>query len=314
LKTPVIHKKVYLLFLLATSFFSCLTAQDLKIFSLMIYEKDSLNSTTFISLSEIYPLSEHPDSLAIPDFSNIEMEAAPNYNYFKLDSNYRKRFFEETKISESDKVFIYDYVDDKLITISVKNLTVIACITPYGASWPYTQYDYMIGLEMNKKLPLNFYKHFSYSIAYIGKESPFIRNQLKSMNWTKMESNDFPSKEMPAYNISYAGNCIAGNVYSSEIDNLHYFVQDLYRLADGFVAVKRLIVIDKKTKNKICEKLFYAGESASFAPLDNQWTGLLIKNKPPIIFGFQYYSFGCPGITFLSNTENDIYIYCDNRH
>jgi hypothetical protein len=62
-------------------------------------------------------------------------------------------------------------------------------------------------------------------------------------------------------------------------------------------------------------------ESETPAPLNyveseyiEQWTGKLFKNKPPVILGFQYVAFGCPGITFLSPTEKDIYIYCDNRH
>ena len=308
------NKKLFILFLISFNELTNLAAQDLKIFNLQYYEEDSTHSFSFISLSEIYPLSDNPDSLAIPDLREKENDEAPNFTYFKLDSTYRKRFLTATNISETDKVFIYDYSINALQTFTVKNLNVIACLNIYGADWPYSSHDYMIGFEINKKLLTGSDKFFTNSLAYVGKENPFVRGQVKPIIWKKVAPNDFPSKELPSYDTSYAGKCVSGDVYKFEMEGLQYFVQDLVRLADKWISVKRLIVMDLKTKETVCEKLFYSGESASFAPFDNQWTGKLFKNKPPVIFGFHWVSFGCPSITFLNPTESNIYINCDNRH
>jgi hypothetical protein len=308
------NKIFFISFLISVNGLTNLAAQDLKIFDLQYYEKDPTHSFSFISLSEIYPLNENPDSLAIPDLREKENDEAPNFTYFKLDSTYRKRFLTATNISETDKVFIYDYSINALQTFTVKNLKVIACLNIYGADWPYSQDDYMIGFEVNKNFLKSSDKYFTNSLAYVGKENPFVRGQVKPIIWKKIDLADYSSKELPTYDTSYAGKCVTGDAYKFETEGLQYFVQDLVRLADKWISVKHLIVINLKTKETICEKLFYSGESASFAPLDNQWTGKLFKNKPPVIFGFHWVSFGCPSITFLNPTEKDIYINCDNRH
>ncbi len=307
-------KNIFLLFLISIYGPSILAAQELRLFTLRNYEIDSTQSFAIISLSEIYPLSENPDSLAIPDLKDREIDEAPGFEYFQLDSTYRRRFLSATNISETDKVFIYDYSTSAFRTLTIKNLKAVACLNVYGADWPYLQDDYMIGFEVDKNSLTDFDKYFVNSLVCVGKENPFVRGKVKPIIWNRIESADYPSKELPAYDTIYAGKCVAGDAYKFELEGLQYFVQDFVRLADNWVSVKRLIVIDLKTKETVCEKIFYAGESASFAPLDNQWTGILFKNRTKVIFGFHYVSFGCPGITFLNPTESNIYINCDNRH
>ena len=129
--------------------------------------------------------------------------------------------------------------------------------------------------------------------------------------WVMMLANVFWAI---AYDTAYAGECRAGDAYQFEAEGLQYFVQDYVRISDDWLAVKYLRVLDAQSKEVVREKLFYSGESASFAPLDQQWTGILLKKRSPVIFGFQYESFGCPGIVFLSPAEADLYINCDNRH
>ncbi len=290
------------------------TAQDLKVFDLTYYEKDSIQSIAFISLSDIYPLSEHQDSLAIPDLTDKNEEEANQFEYFKLSARYRQQFLNQTKISETDKVFIYSYSKNKLISFPVSNLNVIACLNIYGAEWPYSQFDFMIGFEIDKRYLTDYEKYYVNTFVCIGKKSPFVMNQLSPIVWQKIDSKEFPSKEPISYDTSYAGKSLPGDTYKYEKDGLLYYVQELVRISDNWTSVKRLLVINTKTKKTICEKNYYSGESASFAPLDNQWTGMLFKNKPPVIFGFHYVSFGCPSITFINSTEKDIYINCDNRH
>ena len=104
-------KKLFVFLLIAVNGLTNLTAQDLQIFDLMYYEKDSTHSIAFISLSDVYGLSEHPDSLAVPQFfggmtgegvsiedREIEDKAIKAAQYFVLDSTYRKRFLSKTNI------------------------------------------------------------------------------------------------------------------------------------------------------------------------------------------------------------------------
>lgn len=290
-----------------------LPAQDFALFQLSLIEYDN-DTKAFVSLSDIDRLSENIDSLAIPDLSERSQEDAKQFEYFKLNSKYRNQFLLRTTISETDNVYIYSFEKNILISFPVKNLNVVACLNVYGADWPYRQDEFMIGFEVDKKYLTGFEEYFVNTFVYIGKKSPFVLNQLKPVVWKKIDSKDFPSEQLIAYDTSYAGKCIIGDTYCYESNGLQYFIQDMVRLSDNWNAVKRLLVIEIKTKRTVCEKIYYSGESASFAPLDNQWTGKLFRNKPAVIFGFQYVSFGCPFITFLSPSEKDIYINCDNRH
>jgi hypothetical protein len=107
-------------------------------------------------------------------------------------------------------------------------------------------------------------------------------------------------------------------------DKYQYFVHEI---RDSSNTVSRhLIITDKQSEKIIIERSFIDGESMSAAPLnygiDNpdfadskeQWTGKLLKDKPDVIFGFDWVSFGCPNIIFLHSSFDDIYLNCDNRH
>lgn len=314
----------FILFLIAVCRLTNLTAQDLNLFYLRYYEKDSTQSVAFVSLSEVHALSDHPDSLAIPDLREKEMEEAPKFTCFKLDSTYRKRFLSAAKISETDKVFIYDYSIDALQSFTVKNLSVVACLNIYGADWPYSQYDYMIGFEIDPNI--RFGKYFTNTLVYVGKKNPFVQGQIKPIVWEKMESNVFPPIAISPKDTSELKRWIAGKVYKKgnaykyETSDFLYFVQDFLR--DDIFFARRWLVIEFKTKKTVCNRIYYNHEGAINAPLNLvetegdiiQWTGRLFKKRPPVVFGLEYVSFGCPGIIFLNQSERDIFINCDNRH
>ncbi len=313
------YKQLFIFLLIAVIGLTNLTAQDLRIFYLRFEKNESVG---FVSLSDVYPLSEHPDSLAIPDLKDINSEEAKNFEYLKLDAKQRKRFLSKTKILETDQVFIYDYSADVLICFTVKNLNVVACLNIYGADWPYSQNDYMIGFELNKKFLTSFGRFPSNTLVCVGKENPFVQGQMKHIVWKKIDNKDFPSREINpkdtarfkhVYNdtkVEY----VSGNTFKYLTEGLEYFIQDTGKYNDNQIWAKRLLVIDRKTKEIVYEKMYYESESGSFAPINNQWTGKLFKNKPPVIFGFKWVSFGCPRINFLNSTEKDIDTNCDNRH
>lgn len=305
--------RIYTIIIFILSSTWILPAQELNIFQLTQYETSTKDTIAFISLSDVYILSEHPDSLATPDLSDKPEEEAPQNECFILTGEYRTRFLKGTGLNESDEVFYYSYLKNIFISYPVNKLKVIACLNIYGGTWPYTQYDYMIGFQVDRKLLTGFEPYYTNTLVYAGKKSPFVMNQLKPVAWRAINADDVNFKMIQSYDTSYAGICKPGNAYIFDTKEFQYYVQDLIRLDDYFVAAKKLWVTDLKTK-KVFEKIYYSGESASFADAENQWTGNLFKNKPHVIFGFQWFSFGCPQITFLDADEKEIYINCDNRH
>lgn len=275
----------------------------------------------FISLSDIDRLSENDDSLAIPDVSAWTYDSA---QYFQLDPAYRKRFLHRTGISENDAVFMYDYDADKLVSIPVKKLRVVASLNIYVSpdEAPFSQFDYMIGFEVDRSLLKGFKDlYFNTVLVSIGKESPFVRGQLKPIRWRKTKRSDFPLAKMSRKGRAQLEKKKAGNVYSCTVDSLQYVVQELFH--NDRNDSRCLLVLNKKTDRVIFERIYEEGESAGLAPLNytnpdygnkEQWAGNLFQNRGPVLFGFVYYSFGCPEISFLEKNAHEIYINCDNRH
>lgn len=298
-----------------------LTAQDLDLFTLSQVEigKDTM---VFVSLSEIDHLSEHLDSLAIPEFSEHHESEAKNFEFLKLNATLRNQFLLRTNISENDQVFIYSYEKNRLVTFTVKDLQIVAHLNPYGADWPYRQDDYMIGFEFALKYLKNFEKYFVNTLVYIGKKNPFVLNQMNPIVWEKIDTKDFSLSEINPNDTAifydpYDGiqaKFIAVQTYTYETKYYQFFLQDTRKYHDQNLWARRLFVIDKKTMETVFEKIFYESESATFATLDQQWTGNLIKNKPPVIFGFKWVTFGCPEISYLDRNEKEIQLNCDNRH
>ncbi|KAF2514698.1 oxidoreductase [Flavobacterium foetidum] len=278
------------------------------------------SSVSFVSLSDIYPMDgTDSDSLVLPDPKKMEKKAS---QYFTLDKNYRKRFLSKTGISESDSIFIYDYAKNKLVALAIKNLKTAALINGYASEedWPYNRYDYMTGFEISNKYLKGFSDYYTDVLVYAGKENPFVRGQLTPIKWQKTTAKSFPSKPLTKEGKEYVGDAKKGDTHKYTANGFDYFLQD-YLDERKFVAARRLLVIDSKTKEVYIEKFYGRGEGTSVSPLNHeaengviQWTGKLFKNKPFVVFGFQYESFGCPGISFIDKSNEDVYIQCDNRH
>lgn len=289
-------------------------AQDLNIFTLIARSKEAV----FVSLSDIDHLSEHPDSLSIPDLSYIEKKNYEDFNYIKLSSEYRARFFLRTKISENDKIFIYSYLKDTLVSIPINELKAVAWLNGYTSpdECPCPEYYYQIGFEIDNRFLKGFESNYLNTLVFIGQKNPFVKKQVEPIVWQKIDSTEFPTKSITLeVNYKFGNNDYEydlGESFKFENKKYQFFIRRLNKKNDQFGL--RLLVIDKKTKEKIFEKLYYSGESSSFAPLDYQWVGYLFKNKPMVIFGFQWHSFGCPIIDFIDADKKEIMINCDNRH
>ena len=212
------------------------------------------------------------------------------------------------KIKKTDKVFIYNYRLDTIITFFVNDLPLLAHITQYGADPPISPEDYLIGFDLQDVLPIKDFTDYYDALVYVGSENPFQTGKIKPILWKKIDASQFP-KEVKNKVISKIN-----KLYKFQQNNLDYYL----------VNEEQLIIIEANTKKIISETIFEENESASRAPLsftnkknensNEQWTGHLFKNKSPVFFGFLYESFGCTSINFIENPANGIYIRCDSRH
>ncbi|MBL0736581.1 oxidoreductase [Flavobacterium sp. GN10] len=290
-----------------------------SIYLFNVIPKDS-SEVAFVSLSDIYPVTDEKDTLVLP---NIEKMGKYDSQYFTFVKNYRKRFLSKTNISETDSLFIYDYAKNKQVSFAVKNLKTAAMLNGYSSEedWPYDNYDFMIGFEINKKHLNGFSEYYRDALVYVGKENPFSQEHLKPISWKKIAKKDYPSKPLKNDDRTLLKNTLTGNTYFFKTESYEYFLQD-YLDSNKIIYGRRLLVVNSKTKDVIIEKLFSQSEGTSPSPLNyengensiDQWTGKLFKNKPEVVFGFEYVSFGCPSISVIDKSNEEINIQCDNRH
>lgn len=319
---------------------SSILQQELEIFDIGMYEVKPQKSTGFISLSEIYPEGEHPDSVLFPDLSDKKFE---DVRYLPLTSNRRELFLSRTKISETDNLFIYDFATNVLAKFKIANLNVIAIPSVYRTKedWPFPQEDFMVGFEIKPNDLKKFGTYLGNCLVYIGKENPFIQGQVKPIKWDKIAEKEFPSTPTDATtyskinadlksgydeNLAITNKNVQANAYKYEADGYQYFVKSFFIKNEEYneVIARRLLIFKSDSRELVCEKTYIESDGTTPTPLNYiegnqnkgvyQWTGKLFKDKPPVIFGFEYASFGCPEITFLSKSEGDLYINCDNRH
>ncbi len=316
-------------------------AKDLKLFALRIIENKPKGSFGFISLSDVYSSGEHPDSLVFPDLQDKTFEEV---QYLKFPSKNRKLFLAKIKVSESDKVFIYDYVADVLAAFPVSSLHVTATPSVYESKedWPFPPENFMIGFEIKAADLKPFGEYLDHTLVYIGKESPFVRGQLKPVKWEKMPVKDFPATPTDAKtysaintqlrefifgnNFSITDKQVLTTAFKYEGEGFRYFIKSFSLKREEYTEVlaRHLLIFKAGTQELVCERTIVQSDGIRPVPLNHveyshgnatyQWTGKLFKDQPPVIFSFESFSFGCPEITVLDKACTDVYIYCDNRH
>nr|WP_025185655.1 hypothetical protein [Leptospira interrogans] len=301
--------------------------EDLIIYEMHLRERQSVG---FISLSDNYRLHNHPDWFAMP---NIRHKKKKDAEYLILGLQYRNRLLSNTKISETDRVFIYDYSKDHLVSFLVKDLKAVACldsyfidINNYKKKGPIDQNNYQIGFAIDKNLLKGFgSKDFSGTLVFIGKKNPFNKGKVKPILWKKMDLKEFPKIPMKPEHVSMFKGYTFGQTYQFESEGLKYYLQDIFkneilssREVTSRLHSRRLLVIKSKTKDLVFETFYSSHTGSVFIDLDSvgwrrQWTGRMFKNKPPVIFGFFSESYTCEDIDFLKLPQSGILISCDNR-
>ncbi len=292
-----------------------LKENDLNIFRVTTVGVDR-NIEAFVSLSDLYQ-----DTLAMQTKYMTNQKSIPfdDLKFFELDSASRQRVLTGTNLSERDTMFMYDYQSGDFTKIPVKELKAVAHLTPYASEGEdISPWDYMIGFEVGHAvLHKSKERYYNNVLVYIGKKNPFVQAKLQLVKWEKIEERDFPKKSLKN---EYSHVLKTSNYYQFKSDTVTFFIRDV--LVENRVEIRHFIAA--KGKRILVEKIFRESEGSSLAPLNfadtvdassgEQWVGYLFKDKPAVVFGFEYHSFGCPSIMYVDKRYSEVPINCDNRH
>ncbi len=291
---------------------SSYTESAIKLYYASSYyrEKNGKTVTAFLNVSETFFRNTYNENID-RNKSFILTESNLAKDTITLNPNQRKELLKQLKLSELDKVFVYLTKSDSIITLNIKDLPAVARMNIYGPSNDYEnrEDDYYFGFDLGKLITV------WDNLVFIGKTNPFEIGKLKPIIWTEIENTKFPIYK------ALEKSDIALNSYMFSTDKHDYFLQEHSEKRKNY----HLIIIDKGSKSEVFNRVFYDTEGTYLTGLNikgnsneeihqSQWTGALLKNKATIVFGFLDYSFGCPSITVLDETEPTISILCDNRH
>lgn len=268
------------------------------------------------------PIGYENGEFPVIDTVRLGMRDPKGDEFHALTGKYRARALQRAGLSEKDKVWIYSVEMDTLVKKNVQELKLVAFINPYGAQGKVRMSDYMCGFVFPHGMLGN--PSYTGQFAYFGLHNPFIQSELKPIAWEVADSIVFPSVSLSSLDSARKSRYIPGAIYTFDEMGYTGYIQN-YETSWG-LAARMLVVID--AEQRIVYSKFYAeSEGSGLRPLNgvegldwggppqkHQWIGRLIKGKPPVIFGFQYFSFGCPPIDFLDTSSSAIWIFCDNRH
>jgi len=199
-------------------------------------------------------------------------------------------------------------------------LKTIAYLTIYAnpEDCPCPISDYQLGFKVDTSLLEGYEKYFEHTLVAISKQNPFTLGQIHPISWTEVPFDEFPVDFISTALSYHIGESMTkfnpGQCYKSETDLHDLYVLPYINIERNVQQSLRLVAVDKIDFKVVYDNSFFSGKSASFTSLYSQWTGYLFENKPPVIFGFLSYSFGCSGIDYIDEEEKGIYINCDNRH
>lgn len=187
----------------------------------------------------------------------------------------------------------------------------------YGSN-EYRDYNYQIGFDFDEAILKGLKPPYSYTLLYIGEESPFMRGKLKPMVWEEVSNDSLPYFPQSERDSTWQVGSFPTTTYKFESEGMNFFVQNLAK--KNVFSASRLVVSDADNQNLILERIEYYRLYTSSFPLNfktvtygdqiNQWVGQLFKNRPSVVFGFQDVSFGCRTIYFLDQSFPPIEILC----
>lgn len=281
---------------LSTGLSNNFTYSDLNIYHASPYNKENpILRSGFINITT----SPIQQEVTLPNFPKKHL----GHDLIAPSKTYRSLFLKQRGISESDTVYIHAFQLDSILSIPVKDLSIIAAINTWRHGDKYvSDSDYEIGFNLKKRF-INRYGSF----AFIGKKQIFKASAVTPVVFEKIDFSTFPIQ--PADSLL--------NTYKFTFKHWTYFIQN--QPDNQF---RHLVIKDNTTGSIITNKWFYASESIYLPPLSikgqqnpnlHQKTVYLIKNKPPILTGLNAVNYACSTINFIYQSEPPILIRCDNR-
>jgi len=293
------------------------TAQDTDIFILSVFEKspgDTGDTIGFVSLSETFRYSEHPDSSFLPDLAELPEDSAANYDRIVVTDSIRKQLLQANNLRPNDRVFVYQYAKNVLFSYPVKELLLVAYLSPYVYEWPYKQEDYMLGFQFSQKQLHGLTNFDEQALVTLGKRHPFEPGKMRNLVWKPIAAKALPINAAALNNTptEYQVLYTLGDVHMSNLDTLDFYTRELKM--NGELSGKNLLVLHHTTGKTLFQHTYLNGESTQLAEPNYQYAGILFKNQSPVIMGFTWESFGCPIIQSIAPDKKTVVVRCDNRH
>lgn len=299
-------------------------AQALSIYSTWPIED---RQAYFVSLSDVHEYDLENQVGMLPD---IEVLGQENAMAIELVGNYRVKFMSQTKVKQTDSLFYYDVITNKNFSFCIKDLKSVAILDYYTEMdvFPFTAEYYMFGFEIPFSKLDGINTEESNALVSIGKLNPFAQQQLQKIVWRpKSAADEAHISNIPMDLAIYKEYEIRPFNFKEEYvfknGDALYYLKNLVD-QDNNIFARHLYIYDVKKKQLLADRLFEETEGISLVGLavegnqeeyeEFQLTGKLFREKAPVIFNFTYHSFGCPTIVRLDMKEDDVYIYCDNRH
>ncbi len=284
------------------------TLNPLDVFSVYGHYYEEKKKIDFVVLSDSYPFHKAGAIIREEYLGDNEIKQ------HTVTKEYRKMFLFRMGVKETDTVFIYR--KNTILKYKVKSLPLVATPNPYGSRKIVTEQDYLIGFNLTSKINtlvdgLSFY-------ATIGEKS----GALKPIIWEKIDASFFPTEVLEGKEVRKFMNNDFIETFRFTNNEYTYFLkvnrhQDRHRQLYYVVVRFNTKIVFNKILGVGGEGTFPAGLSFKDDKKNQtlkQWTGKIVENKPPVVFGFTNESFGCSEMFFLDKKTKSIYVKCDNRH
>ncbi|GGH71045.1 hypothetical protein [Phaeocystidibacter marisrubri] len=310
------------------------TSENLRVYAdYNVGIEDGQRYISFTPLSDSYNWHWHREvdlDSAIIDRKYLGKINANN-NYHTLAPRNRRAFLDSIQVSETDSVFTYVYGSNRIKRSQVADLKVVAWVSYYESSSAHSSSQFMVGFEIDSSPSRN---DLETGITAVDTRNPYSTTGLHPVHWRKSDTLLFDlDMTIMGPNRCYRVDS-AGTPLEFTYQNYHLIVQDFYqefrrKRRDEYISyynhiLRKLVVIDNKTKELICEKFYFDTEGSSPAFITesssdengvaNQWIGTLFNGYPPILSDMEYQSFGCSDLQFIDRNQGGITLRCDNRH
>ncbi len=280
------------------------------------YRKINGQNLGFVSMSEQYQWLDPPKT-TIVDSNLLKKPSGIDYNYHEISADNRALFLKFIGVSESQKLFIFDYRQDVILEFHISDLPLVGILSPYTSErdFPVPEHYFMIGFEFSEEVVDKLKGSMTHILVSIDDENPFQKGKAEAIIWNEVDFSEYPKDENEIEDTAYS-------YLKYSYDDYEYYTM---AVPGRYYTNIRVKVIHVPSGEQILDQVYGRGEGASATSVltprsenpynqFDQWTGYLFKGQPPVLIGLENQSFGCEPIDFLDEDPIRVYPLCDNRH